>query len=350
MAELNPVYQKISAQLRGEDFEFLPRVLSLIMKPDQAEILLTLPAADVTEIATKLKRDPANVEKDVKELAEKGLVLYRKKGGLRSFYSLTELKDTTLSNPKFDKEYGHKFFDLWDEFFDSDEFARWWYTLPLDENQTIPLMRVIPKWQALQGVDGVLPCDDVSQMLKEKQDTLGINHCSCRRVSYRHCEPDIPEEICFTFDEVTDYCVQRGTGRRISYDEAIALTNELNKYNLVHLCYNDKRPLRLIGNCGPYCITFRLAGKYSITNCAPTRFHAEVDTEKCHRGEECLKRCLFDAIDVRYDPELERKRAFIDPVKCLGCGNCVLHCPEQAIKLVVDKPPEFIPDKYTGIY
>ena len=75
-----------------------------------------------------------------------------------------------------------------------------------------------------------------------------------------------------------------------------------------------------------------------------------VDPDKCCRGEQCAKCCLFDAIDVKYDPALERKRSFIDPDKCWGCGNCVVQCPHQAIHMELVRPPEFIPDKYTGIY
>ena len=106
----------------------------------------------------------------------------------------------------------------------------------------------------------------------------------------------------------------------------------------------------MIGNCGPYCLIFRWSDKYDLASGAPSRFRAVVDADKCSRGEQCVKSCLFDAIDVKYDPQRERKRAFIDPDKCWGCGNCVVQCPNQAIKMELVRPPEFIPDKYTGVY
>jgi Pyruvate/2-oxoacid:ferredoxin oxidoreductase delta subunit len=351
MSEVNPIYRKVCAHVRAEDYDFVPKVLSLMMTPYQAEILLTMPAADAAEVAGKLGRDIAEVEKDIQNLFEKGLVLFRKKGGMRTFYSVTELKDTTLSNPKFDDEFGPEFFDIWDKFFDSDEVAKWWYTMPIEEGQTIPLMRVLPKWQSIKDVPGVLPCDDVRAMLKEKSSgSLGLNNCSCRRVSRLHADPAIPEEICFVFDEVADYCVKRGTGRYVTYEEGLEVLDKLEKLTVVNVCYNDKKPLRLIGNCGPYCLIFRWSDKYDLASGAPSRFRAVVDPDKCCRGEQCAKCCLFDAVDVKYDPERERKRSHINPDKCWGCGNCVVQCPHQAIHMELVRPPEFIPDNYTGVY
>ena len=45
----------------------------------------------------------------------------------------------------------------------------------------------------------------------------------------------------------------------------------------------------------------------------------------------------------------DKKRAIIDPEKCLGCGVCVSKCPDAgAMVLEPVRPPEFIPETLFG--
>jgi ferredoxin/biotin operon repressor len=316
---------------------------------EQAKILLEMPVRNSDEIADKLGMDKETVDAHIRELYEKGLVFKRLKGGLRAFYSATELKDATPTNPKFDEEFGEEFFDLWDDWFNSDEAANWWFSMPEAPGQTKPLMRIIPKWRAIKDVPGILPCDDVRELLKEHEESLGINNCSCRRVSRKHAAKEIPDELCFVVKTTSEYCIDRGSGRKISLDEALEIIDNVKDHRLIHISYNEKPISRLLGLCGGYCIVFRWSPSGTIDNCAPSRFQAEVDPAKCNGTKECLDECLFDAITLKAGDQ-GKSSAFIDAEKCMGCGNCALKCSSGAIEMKLVRPPEFVPDKYVGIF
>jgi NAD-dependent dihydropyrimidine dehydrogenase PreA subunit len=270
-------------------------------------------------------------------------------GELRSVYSITELKDATAANPKFDESLGDEFFDLWDAWFDSDEPRQLIEKAPRRTGRTEPVMRIIAKWKSIKDTPGVLPCDDIRELLRVNTETLAINNCSCLRISKKRA-PDIPEELCFIIDKTAQYCIDRGTARRITLKEAMDILKQTEKYPLVHITYNVKPMLRLIGNCGNYCIVFRWSPPRIIRNCAPSRFQAKVNPEMCLGCKTCVELCLFGAAQIKHYPELDVERAYIDTEKCMGCGNCVILCPIGAITMRLVQPPEFIPDEYVGNY
>jgi len=37
-------------------------------------------------------------------------------------------------------------------------------------------------------------------------------------------------------------------------------------------------------------------------------------------------------------------KAYIDAEKCYGCGQCVVNCPAEAMKMKIVRPPEHIPE------
>jgi len=41
--------------------------------------------------------------------------------------------------------------------------------------------------------------------------------------------------------------------------------------------------------------------------------------------------------------EGEEGTAAVDPGKCMGCGLCLVTCPEEAITLMEARPAEFVP-------
>jgi uncharacterized Fe-S center protein len=63
--------------------------------------------------------------------------------------------------------------------------------------------------------------------------------------------------------------------------------------------------------------------------------HSEVspkfDAKKCIGCGECVTHCPAEAI------ELVKNKAKKDPNKCIGCGECIAVCPEQAVSILWDK-------------
>ena len=56
----------------------------------------------------------------------------------------------------------------------------------------------------------------------------------------------------------------------------------------------------------------------------------EFDAKKCIGCGECVAHCPTDAI------ELLKKKAKKDAEKCIGCGECIAVCPEEAVSIPWD--------------
>jgi len=213
------------------------------------------------------------------------------------------------------------------------------------------MSRIIPQWKSIKDTPGVLPCDDVRELFRENEDTLAVNPCSCARI-YRKVTPRSTEEFCFIVGAPAKYNIDRGTGRKITLKEAMDILNQIEKYALVHIGYNEKKLNRLISNSDRNCAIFRFVPVNVREMIAPSRFEATVDAKKCLGSEcrKCTEICIFGAAQMKHYPEFGEERAYIDREKCMGCGNCVIHCPIGVQKMKLVRPPEFIPDEYEGLF
>jgi NAD-dependent dihydropyrimidine dehydrogenase PreA subunit len=67
----------------------------------------------------------------------------------------------------------------------------------------------------------------------------------------------------------------------------------------------------------------------------PGPYRAVVNSDVCEGcTKDCLPRCAFNVIKAAKDPATGKVKAFVDPDKCVGCGQCVVGCKvEGAIKM-----------------
>jgi len=313
------------------------KILECAMTDDEACFILDLPAP-TAELAAKYNMDEPTVEAKLVGLARRGL-LVRSRNGLRFPSDPATLHDAILSSasecipPGMDR--------AWMELYDGEgwgvQIGTVLSSLPTPVLRTIPSQHTVPPGTAL------LPHEDVVEIILAHQDLISIRNCCCR-VAAKKCNH--PNQVCMQFARRAEYDIFRGSGRKVSAEEAIAIAAEAGNSGLVPTVSNLSKLNELdfiCFCCGCCCLVInpglRVGGLQKIL--APSRFVSTVDADVCNACGECAQRCAVDAIAVKDEGWV----AVVDRDKCLGCGACVLACPlDGGITMEAIRPPEFIPE------
>ncbi len=359
MRKIDPIYGRMASmimpKLHLENTKYFPRILEKLADVEQARILLALPdqyreavtgRLEVSEeFARRLNLDRLIVVKHIRELFEKGLVFPSKRGP-RMALSVIQLHDAQ-TNPKYDQALSAEYFDLWEKFL-TEEWHKAMGPEMTDLSLESPAIRTLPNPRAIEDVPGVLPCEDLGEILKA-QDIIAVHRCSCRRL-FPHRQCGTPDEICVTISRTAQYNIDRGVARRLTAEEALRLLEEVEKYPVIHTTPNQKEAAQVI--CTDHWCCCELFGPNFKNDqstvrmiIAKSRFEAVVDATKCVGGcTICAEMCQFGCPGIKYYPELGDERIHIDTEKCMGCGCCVVNCPSQALSLKLVRPPQHIPD------
>jgi ferredoxin len=264
----------------------------------------------------------------------------------------------TQNNTHYDKELGDEYYALIGLFSDQELGP------PREErigNRIAAGQRgtsgIIPRWRAIKDIPGILPGEDIREILKAHED-FALLHCACRK-RYKERSCGVPEELCLVMGRTALYNIDRRAGRRITREEALELlSNETVKYPVVHVGTRTNDPKNFRGvlcNCHfDCCEVLRtpmvIGSKHPVTEYyCKSRYRAVVDPGKCVGCKTCVEqRCQFGAAQMKYYPEFGEERVYIDEEKCMGCGCCVETCPAGAHTMKVVEPPEsFAPE--TGV-
>ncbi len=340
-AEIDPIYLELAAKIDGADTEIIPRILAKLASLDQARLLKALPDRDrersarssfdlSEEFARKLGLDKDTLDGHIRELYQKGVV-FPSKLGPQMVRNWMQMHDSTLSNPKYDDSLGNEYFDLWAASSDSRPPAQG-HLHP----ESAPL-RVVPKWKSIEGVPGVLPFEDMRQILKG-QYPIALVPCACKR-SYRKRECGVPESSCINVGRTAQYNLDRGVGKVMTYEEALELLEKFEQFPLVSLVINQRDVTQAICNCHSCCC---VAHKEDAL--ASSRFVATVDVKQCSACGTCVARCQFGAAQLREDPETGGEVAYVDSDLCRGCGDCVIACPSGNVEMKLVRPLAHIPE------
>lgn len=343
------LYNELAGRLGASGSKVIRLIMEKLMTPEEAKVVLALPAS-AEEIANKLSMKKEFVDETLNEMYEKGVCVLSRKG-YRMIGSVIQLHDMRPIK-KWADILGPEYFDLWGLYEITEKYENLRDVFHYVE---YPVLKVIPRWRAIKDNPGLIPTEDLRELLKDRE-LIGINYCSCREVNY-DCACQAPGEVCLFFDRIAEYEATRGMARIISYDEAIETYDMISDYPLVTLGPNEKRP-RVICNCGiDHCVEFRsiLAGEGGRfrdpskvewkEHLYRARYLAEVDELKCNGCQTCIEKwCVFGAIQMRPSGGLKKWKALPDPDKCMGCGLCVVKCPKQAITLVLVRPDQVYPE------
>lgn len=325
------LYQQLAEAIGVGDSVIIPKIFAILADEQEARVLLAAaPPATVEAIAEKAGLPAEKVEKMTEPLFKKGLMFKSKKEGKIRYYRVRQLyqfHDATIVTKGLPRE----FFELWKEYFDTE------YTKHHRQFEAIlpnSVVRVVPVNIAVEPAIKVAVFEDIKQIV-EDAETLAVVNCTCRLVK-GDCGK--PVEVCIQCNRSADYALERGTGRKISKEEALAMLKMCEEEGLVHVVNNTRSIGHVICNCcEDCCINWPGPRQSGVNFAAPSRFTAVCDMDLCTECEVCLERCHFGAI------AMDNKTDRIDEEKCMGCGLCVVTCPTEAITLKEIRGEDFVP-------
>lgn len=321
---------RIVAHQGFPETSLLMRIWDRMVSEEEAEWLANLPAT-APEMAARLGQDEAAVAAGLRDLYLRGLTLYFEETPQGPLYIVDKAAGRFMDLVLFDPRYqalGEEFLDLWRDFYNEE-------LVHTTEQPYGRSFRLVPVLENVDDPRAALPYEQTAELVRRAR-RIAVQMCPCR-TRERACAN--PLETCLSLNHVADYHIQRGIGRELTVDEALAILQDCEERGLVHLCENSTTP-SVICNCCPCCCGFLRAvtvhGKQFVVE--GTRYRARVDEARCTGCGTCETRCHFGAIAV-YEVFAE-----VDAHRCMGCGLCASACPAEAITMVAVEGVEYIPE------
>lgn len=319
------------------------KVMETLLTPIQAQIALELPAQP-EDLAAKLKVGVDKVKAEIKDMFRKGVAIPRNfetMEGARFPRSVTQLHDASEASYFVQDLFGDRLFQAWEDFSQKE-----WYPRYAQEyaKRDQPFDRVIPAYKAIQGMAGVTQFDDIREVLKAAS-LIATVPCSCRNQARKL---DVILDSCLQFGRSGEYAIVRQSGRKLSYEEALNIIDQVEDHGQVHMFVNAQMlSYGVMCNCtNDACIAWTPLLQHGVPvnkRAAKSRFEAAIDQGLCDGCQVCVDRCQFDAITMGKVAGSKRLKAQLDTEKCWGCGVCVLKCAPEAISMKLVRPLEHIP-------
>ncbi len=329
-------------------------IMEELMTPDEARMAVELPGT-AEGVAEKTGFDTGRVRDTLDSLFFKGVVFPRGDFRRRELYrfarSIGQFHDATMATQQLDVEKDRRLFEVWYDF-----IMKEWYP-DVGESQrgreARPGQRIVPAYKSIKELPGVLPYENFPEILKA-QELIATVPCSCRLNTASVGEPcavhdEVAHWVCFQFGRGADYVIARGSGKELSVEEVLELSDICEDSGLIHLWSNNSTmtaPNTSCQCCRDCCMTtipMDLTGLPLSMVWEKSRYEAYVNLDDCSGCQVCVDRCLFDAIEMERPEGSKKYKAVVDPDKCFGCGVCVVGCEPGALKMKVVRPPEHIP-------
>lgn len=327
------LYQQLAGAIGAGDSKLIPRIFEVLADEGEAKVLLAAdPPATVEELSEKSGVPEGRVRKMIPILFQKGLIFKSSKKEPSRYYRvqrLGQMHDSTAAALDASREL----LDLWKEVMATEWLE---YTRRREASLAQPVIRVLPVSETIELGTQILAFEDVKRIVENVRN-LAVTRCSCRVIDGRCGKPI---DVCIQVNRAADYAVERGTGRKISKEEAIQILKRCEEEGLVHVADNRQEVGHVICNCcEDCCMNWPSLKAGSRKWVVPSRFEARVDADLCTSCEACLERCYFDALHM----EGKDGTALVDPGKCMGCGLCAVTCPAEALHLKEVRSGDSIP-------
>ena len=160
-------------------------------------------------------------------------------------------------------------------------------------------MHVIPVEKAIEHENQSADVEHISHWLS-KYDKYSVGQCTCRKQQTMRGEGsgEINGEFCMGVGDMAEYCVDRGMGRYITYEEALELLKRAENHGFVHQITNIDGEDKIVAicNCAPgVCNALRTSQLYNTPNMSRSAYRAHVEKEKCVACGKCVEVCPVGA-------------------------------------------------------
>lgn len=331
--EQQDVYRELSKKLMMEHSTVLPKIWRAVCSEEEAALVTRLPAS-ADQLVQMTGKPLTELQSTINELFHRGAIFEFVKDGI-TFYRMPRHVVQFHDSSILWAEAPSDMFTLWEEF-EETEYPQ---LLEIATSLKLPsFMRVIPVNETIETKNQVLAYEDAASILKNAK-TIAVTICPCRKLMKR-C--DGPLEACIQMDRGAEYALKRGTGRKIDYEEALAILKLSEEAGLVHMTENNSGRSNMLCNCCSCCCELLRFAKYEKAKgvLAPSRFQAQVNADMCTSCKMCVEICPVDAIALNTEDIAE-----VNADACIGCGLCATTCPVEVISLFEVRPKEFIPGK-----
>jgi len=347
------VYENLMERLGFPGSKRLRPIMEELMTPDQARMVAELPGSP-EEVAQKSGFELGRVKDTLDELFFKGVIFPRGDFRRREFFrfarSIGQFHDATMATEELDVERDRRFFEMWYDFVMNEMYPHTAEQMKLLDR---PYTRIIPAYNSIKDLDGVLPYENFPEILKA-QELIAVVPCSCRLCTAsvgQRCEhhDEVAHWACLQFGRGADYVITRGSGKELSTQEALELNDIVEESGLLHIWPNSSvmtGPKLSCQCCRDCCMTYvpvDQAGLPIGNIWEKSRYQAFVNQDECDGCQVCVDRCLFDAVEMIRPEGSKKYKATIIPDNCFGCGSCVIGCEPEAITMKAVRPPEHIP-------
>ncbi len=171
---VEPIYVELAGRIADADKVLSPQILKRMLTLEEAEIIRLMPATPEA-ISNGLHRDREEIARTIQELVRKGILLVTSQGETKFVPTMVHIQDYACANPAFDAERGEAFFELFKALRTQKDYLELIALYMAEEGKGARRVRVLPRWKAIKNIPGVMPCEDLREILKAYDGRLSTS-------------------------------------------------------------------------------------------------------------------------------------------------------------------------------
>ncbi|WP_455539270.1 4Fe-4S dicluster domain-containing protein [Terrisporobacter sp.] len=166
----------------------------------------------------------------------------------------------------------------------------------------VGLMSVIPIETAIDGEARRASYEEVSKYLNNNH-IFFVSDCSCRtsrEIMGEGCG-HLKEDMCIQMGHAAEYYIRTGRGREITREEAFEIIKRVEENGLMHQISNldsSGKTHAICNCCGCSCFALRTTTMFNNADMSRSNYVSKVDKEKCVACGECVVNCPINALKL----------------------------------------------------